>query len=323
MIDHCERCRIASRSSTRSRGADSAQRSATQRDAARQRPRLRGALLPVDRRLRPESPAAAMTVPPSGHLAGLYARVDNDRGVFKAPANEALRGVLDLERAARRRASRARSTSSGINVIRALPGPRHPWSGARARSPTSTQWRYVNVRRLLLVHRGVAPGGRREFVVFEPNDADAVGAGQAAGHGVPDAPVGRRRARRRHAGARPSACASTRSSTRRRARRSGSSIIEVTSVPDHAGRVRRVPDHPAARRAAGRGVTVAATRRERTQPWPTASDVDPYRNFNFLVEIDGITQAGVRRVHRLRLDQRPDRVPRGRRTARRCASCPG
>ena len=44
-----------------------------------------------------------------------------------------------------------------------------------------------------------------------------------------------------------------------------------------------------------------------------ADEQDPYRNFNFLVEIDGITQAGVHAMHRLRLDHRRDRVPRGRR----------
>ena len=98
-----------------------------------------------------------MTVPPSGHLAGVYARVDSERGVFKAPANEALRGVLALERVVAD-AEQGPLNENGINVIRSFPGRGVVVWGARTIS-TSTQWRYVNVRRLPALHRGVDPGG--------------------------------------------------------------------------------------------------------------------------------------------------------------------
>ena len=108
-----------------------------------------------------------ITIAPSGHVAGLYARVDNDRGVFKAPANQPLRDVLDLER---RLADEDQGplNEKGINVIRSFPGRGSVVWGARTIS-TSTQWRYVNVRRLLLfIEESLQEG--TQFVVFEPNE---------------------------------------------------------------------------------------------------------------------------------------------------------
>ena len=108
-----------------------------------------------------------VTIPPSGHLAGLYARVDNDRGVFKAPANEALRRALDLER---RLADEDQGplNEHGVNVIRGFPGRGVRVWGARTISE-NTQWRYVNVRRLLLfIEESLQEG--TQFVVFEPNE---------------------------------------------------------------------------------------------------------------------------------------------------------
>jgi uncharacterized protein len=110
-----------------------------------------------------------VNVPPSGHLAGLYARVDNDRGVFKAPANESLRGVLDVERRLELD-EQGPLNEHGINVIRPLRGRGVVVWGARTIS-TSTQWRYVNVRRFLLfVEESLQEG--TELVVFEPNEPD-------------------------------------------------------------------------------------------------------------------------------------------------------
>src|SRR3989440_417826 len=108
-----------------------------------------------------------ITIPPSGHLAGLYARTDNDRGVFKAPANAALRSALDLER---RLADEDQGplNEHGVNVIRSFPGRGIRVWGARTIS-ASTQWRYVNVRRLLLfIEESLQEG--TQFVVFEPNE---------------------------------------------------------------------------------------------------------------------------------------------------------
>ena len=108
-----------------------------------------------------------LTVAPSGHLAGLYARVDDARGVFKAPANEALREVLDLE-ATVGAVQQGPLNEQGINVIRRFPGRGVLVWGARTISQ-STQWRYVNVRRLLLfIEESLQEG--TQFVVFEPNE---------------------------------------------------------------------------------------------------------------------------------------------------------
>jgi uncharacterized protein len=113
--------------------------------------------------------AGRLTIPPSGHVAGLYARVDNDRGVFKAPANESLRRALDLER---RLADEDQGplNEDGINVIRSFPGRGIRVWGARTIAPSDrTQWRYVNVRRLLLfIEESLQEG--TQFVVFEPNE---------------------------------------------------------------------------------------------------------------------------------------------------------
>jgi phage tail sheath protein FI len=108
-----------------------------------------------------------LLVPPSGHIAGVYARVDDTRGVHKAPANETLRGVLDLERVLSD-ADQGPLNDLGINVIRSFSGSGIRVWGARTLS-TRTQWRYVNVRRLLLfIEESIQEG--TQFAVFEPND---------------------------------------------------------------------------------------------------------------------------------------------------------
>jgi len=107
-----------------------------------------------------------ITVPPSGHLAGVYADTDSRRGVFKAPANVALRGVLGLERVLID-AEQGPLNEHGIDVLRAFSGRGIVVWGARTIS-TRTQWRYVNVRRLLLfIEESIKRG--TQFAVFEPN----------------------------------------------------------------------------------------------------------------------------------------------------------
>ncbi len=113
-----------------------------------------------------------VTIPPSGHVAGLYARTDNDRGVFKAPANDALRGVVDLERTLTD-GEQGPLNESGVNVIRFFTGRGVRVWGARTIS-TSAQWRYVNVRRLLLfIEESIQEG--TQFAVFEPNNLELWG----------------------------------------------------------------------------------------------------------------------------------------------------
>ncbi|MFI8234983.1 phage tail sheath family protein [Streptomyces sp. NPDC085900] len=118
----------------------------------------------------PEAPANSpekVTVAPSGHVAGVMARSDNQRGVHKAPANEVVRGALELP-------YNLNDTEQGalnklnINALRTFPGgPPLVW-GARALSKT-TAWQYLNVRRLVAYISDSLLQGLR-WAVFQPNN---------------------------------------------------------------------------------------------------------------------------------------------------------
>ena len=108
-------------------------------------------------------------VPPSGHMAGVWSRSDDNRGVHKAPANEVVRGALDLETQITR-GEHDTLNPQGINAIRAFPGRGIRVWGARTLSSDST-WRYLNVRRLFnYIEESILEG--TQWVVFEPNDLD-------------------------------------------------------------------------------------------------------------------------------------------------------
>ncbi len=110
---------------------------------------------------------ARKLVPPSGHTLGVYARTDSERGVFKAPANETLRGVLELEKEITDEAQGALNPR-GVNVIRSFPGRGIRVWGARTMS-SNALWKYVSVRRLFIfLERSIYEG--TQWVVFEPND---------------------------------------------------------------------------------------------------------------------------------------------------------
>jgi phage tail sheath protein FI len=106
-------------------------------------------------------------IPPSGHVAGVYARTDNERGVHKAPANEIMRGALGL----RYQISRGEQdilNPRGINCIRLMQGNGIRIWGARTLS-SDPSWRYINVRRLfIMVETSIERA--TQWVVFEPND---------------------------------------------------------------------------------------------------------------------------------------------------------
>jgi phage tail sheath protein FI len=108
-------------------------------------------------------------VPPSGHMAGIWARSDDERGVHKAPANEVVRGAIALELQITK-GEHDQLNPSGINVIRAFPGRGIRVWGARTLS-SDPAWRYLNVRRLFnYVEESILEG--TQWVVFEPNDLD-------------------------------------------------------------------------------------------------------------------------------------------------------
>ena len=108
-------------------------------------------------------------VPPSGHMAGVWARNDDTRGVHKAPANEVIRGALALEIQITK-GEHDQLNPAGINCIRAFPGRGIRVWGARTLS-SDPAWRYLNVRRLFnYVEESILEG--TQWVVFEPNDLD-------------------------------------------------------------------------------------------------------------------------------------------------------
>lgn len=106
-------------------------------------------------------------LPPSGHVAGIYARVDSERGVHKAPANEVVRGALGLE-VQITRGEQDILNPMGVNCVRKFPGRGIRVWGARTIS-SDPAWRYVNVRRLFnYVEESIREG--TQWVVYEPND---------------------------------------------------------------------------------------------------------------------------------------------------------
>ncbi|MDF9817099.1 phage tail sheath subtilisin-like domain-containing protein [Streptomyces sp. SPB162] len=106
-------------------------------------------------------------IPPSGHIAGIWARNDFERGVHKAPANEVIRGAVDLEMQITR-GEQDLLNPIGVNCIRTFPGRGIRVWGARTLS-SDPAWRYLNVRRYFnYLEESILNG--TQWVVFEPND---------------------------------------------------------------------------------------------------------------------------------------------------------
>lgn len=106
-------------------------------------------------------------VPPGGHMAGIWGRNDDTRGVHKAPANEVVRGAISLEVQITKN-EHDLLNPVGINCIRSFPGQGIRVWGARTLS-SDPAWRYLNVRRLFnYLEESILNG--TNWVVFEPND---------------------------------------------------------------------------------------------------------------------------------------------------------
>ena len=106
-------------------------------------------------------------VPPSGHIAGVYARVDGERGVHKAPANVPLLGALDLQFNISK-AKQDRLNPKGINVIRKLNGNILVWGARTLGGDANLEFKYINVRRHFCYLKDSIDKGT-QWVVFEPN----------------------------------------------------------------------------------------------------------------------------------------------------------
>ncbi|MEM9853599.1 MAG: phage tail sheath subtilisin-like domain-containing protein [Pseudomonadota bacterium] len=116
-----------------------------------------------------EQSGKIVNAPPSGHLAGVYARTDALRGVHKAPANEVVKGALGVSYNVAK-AELGMLNRSGVNVIREFPFRGIRIFGARTLADQSSEWKYVNVKRFLIfVEESLQQGLMR--AVFEPHDA--------------------------------------------------------------------------------------------------------------------------------------------------------
>jgi Bacteriophage tail sheath protein len=126
----------------------------------------------------PQTPGATVLMPPAGHVTGIYARTDSERGIHKAPANEVVRGILTTDVTPAEMPLEFKVTKGqqdilnprGINVIRDFRADGRGirvW-GARTLS-SDPQWKYVNMRRLFIFIKESIDQGTH-WVVFEPND---------------------------------------------------------------------------------------------------------------------------------------------------------
>jgi phage tail sheath protein FI len=117
----------------------------------------------------PVNTGQTRTVAPSGHILGIYSRVDETRGVHKAPANEVVRGIVDVETAVSKGMQEILNPLN-INVIRDLRSMQRGIRVYGARCATSdSEWNYINVRRLFIFLEESLDVGT-QWVVFEPND---------------------------------------------------------------------------------------------------------------------------------------------------------
>ena len=107
-------------------------------------------------------------VPPSGHLAGVYGRVDATRGVHKSPANEVIRGALGLKYRIGK-PIQDELNPRGVNALRLFGNSIKVW-GARTLKP-GDEFTYINIRRLFNFLRESIDEGL-QWAVFEPNTPD-------------------------------------------------------------------------------------------------------------------------------------------------------
>jgi hypothetical protein len=124
----------------------------------------------------PAVAAPPLLVPPSGHIAGIYARTDARRGVHKAPAGEeaTIAGSLGLETLLGDVDQGLLNLPHNVNVLRVFkPGGQPVVWGARTTS-TDTTWQYVNIRRLFIYLEQSIQAGIR-WAVFEPNNLELWG----------------------------------------------------------------------------------------------------------------------------------------------------
>ena len=116
----------------------------------------------------PLNPTQRVNSAPSGHIAGIWARSDTTRGVHKTPANELVRGALSLTHALSRDEI-GLLNDAGVNSLRFFSREGIRVWGGRTLAASSSEWRYLNVRRLFnMIEESIVESTR--WIVFEPND---------------------------------------------------------------------------------------------------------------------------------------------------------
>jgi hypothetical protein len=130
---------------------------------------------PLYKAIREGVATALTTIPPSGAVAGVYASVDRERGVWKAPANVSLNSISGLTEAINNADQEELNVDvvagKSINAIRAFTGRGIMVWGARTLAGNDNEWRYVNVRRFFNMVEESAKKSTH-WAVFEPNDAN-------------------------------------------------------------------------------------------------------------------------------------------------------
>ncbi|NEQ33116.1 MAG: phage tail sheath family protein, partial [Leptolyngbya sp. SIO4C5] len=119
----------------------------------------------------PKESGKPITIPPCGHMMGLWCRTDESRGIHKAPANEMPRGIVGLAYSVNFREQELLNPV-GINCIRKFRNRGTLVWGARTLAQKDdTDWRYISVRRLMsYIEKSIEEG--TQWAVFEPNDED-------------------------------------------------------------------------------------------------------------------------------------------------------
>lgn len=111
-----------------------------------------------------------VNVPPSGHIAGIYARVDSQRGVYKAPANEPIFGALGVTDSISKRKQDGLNPQ-GVNCIRELNGSIQVWGARTWGGDDNGEFKYISTRRLFNYLRESIDEGT-QWTVFEPNSPE-------------------------------------------------------------------------------------------------------------------------------------------------------
>lgn len=125
--------------------------------------------------IKAEIGALPLTLPPSSAVAGIYARVDSDRGVWKAPANVGINYVikptLKITNGDQDNLNVDTVAGKSINAIRSFTGKGTLVWGSRTLAGNDNEWRYVPVRRFFNMAEESIKKATEQFV-FEPNDAN-------------------------------------------------------------------------------------------------------------------------------------------------------